>query len=190
MLELFRVLLGLVWWVTLLLSPLHLVLAVVRAVAGIAEAGWGNVSVTVMLLDPAPLVGLAYGTVEIADLPPGHAVVVAVMRLAMVAAWLPAVWQLRKITRHMLTQPFDHAIVRRMSLVGPLVAAAALFTAVLSFASSWVTTEATSAALPGAQPAIPWESTLSALLVAAVFVLFAEVLRAGTRLREDNDLTI
>jgi hypothetical protein len=75
-----------------------------------------------------------------------------------------------------VAQPFDHAIVRRMQLVGPLVALAGVLSAALSLASSWVTAAATSASLPGVQPAIPWEAALSALAVAAVFVLFTEVL--------------
>lgn len=188
MLELFRVLLGLAWWASVILVPAQLALALVRASTGNAEAGWGNVGVTVMLPDPAPGVGLAYGTVELAALPTGHAVIVAVLRLAIIAVWLPALWQLRRITRHMVDQPFDQVIVRRMQLVGPLVALAGVVTAALTSASSWIA--AGSGPVPGAQPAITVQVGLWALVAAAVFVLFTEILRIGTRQREDNDLTI
>jgi hypothetical protein len=132
--------------------------------------------------------GWAFFAVELTRLPAGTAVLVAVLQAASVAVWLPVVRQLREVTRRLPAEPFDHAIARTLRRTGLLVAVAGVATSVLDSTASWVA--AAAGPVPGAAAEVTIQAAWWAAVAAGVCVLFAEVVRRGTALREDNELTV
>lgn len=188
-LELFTVGLGIVWWTALVLLPVQLLLALTRA-AGLVGPGFADANRSVRVLGDTPGIaeGWAYFSVELTRLPPLHAAVVAVLQAAAAALWLPVVRQLHAITRHMAVEPFDHTVVRRMRLVGPLVAAAGVGTSLLEVAGSWVA--AAAVPVPGAEVEVSIGPACWGIVAAGVAVILTEVVRRGADLREDTELTV